>query len=174
MWFGLGVLFSLAGDVLLLWGDRFFLPGLFAFLLTHTFYIIGLNSIPPALSLWSLLLALVLALGSARILRRILAGIHASGRSRLAVPVAIYGLVITLMLLSALLTLSNLQWSAWASLLAAVGAFLICSSDVILAWNKFVKPINRGRLINISLYELGQILLVAGVVLQFSPLRLLF
>jgi hypothetical protein len=52
--------------------------------------------------------------------------------------------------------------------LAAFGAFLFFLSDIILAWNKFVAPINNGRIINIGLYHLGQIALIAGVVMQFK------
>src|SRR5687767_7021085 len=41
-WFGLGVLLSLAGDVLLMISlDRLFVPGLVAFLLAHLSYITG-------------------------------------------------------------------------------------------------------------------------------------
>jgi hypothetical protein len=49
-----------------------------------------------------------------------------------------------------------------------VGAFLFYLSDVILAWNKFVSPIKNGRIINIGLYHLGQIGLIAGVISQFG------
>src|SRR5215471_17627426 len=43
-WFGLGLLFSLVGDVILFFPqDSMFLTGLTAFLLTHLFYLIGLR-----------------------------------------------------------------------------------------------------------------------------------
>jgi uncharacterized membrane protein YhhN len=167
-WFALGVLFSLVGDVFLLWADRFFLAGLFAFLMAHTAYLVGFSFMLAPLSIWTLLLALVLGLGAARLLRRILAGVHASRQSPLAFPVLIYGMVITLLLLSALLTLSNTAWIATASLLVALGAFLFYLSDIVLAWNRFIAPTPHGRLLNISLYEAGQILLIAGVILQFA------
>jgi hypothetical protein len=41
-------------------------------------------------------------------------------------------------------------------------------SDIVLAWLKFVTPINHGRMINIGLYHLGQICIAAGVVMQFA------
>src|SRR5215475_5571703 len=57
LWFGLGVLFSLVGDMLLMMSlDRFFLPGLIAFLFAHVAYIIGLNMPVPEFSIWSILL----------------------------------------------------------------------------------------------------------------------
>ena len=50
LWFGLGILFSLAGDVLLMISlDRLFVAGLTAFLLAHVSYIIGFNTPLPAL-----------------------------------------------------------------------------------------------------------------------------
>jgi hypothetical protein len=45
-WFGLGIVFSLLGDVLLLVSlERMFLPGLVAFLFAHVFYIAGLAGV---------------------------------------------------------------------------------------------------------------------------------
>jgi uncharacterized membrane protein YhhN len=168
LWFGLGALLSLAGDVFLLWLDRFFVFGLAAFLLGHLAYLVGFNTPLPPVSTWSILLGLIIGLSGVRIMRRILTGVHASGQSRMAVPVAIYGGVITLMLLSALLTLSNVEWSALASATAALGALFFYASDIVLAWNKFIQPMPRGRMLNIGLYHIGQFLLIAGVVLQFS------
>jgi len=167
-WFGVGALFSLAGDMCLLWRERMFVFGLAAFLVAYSAYVIGFNSPPAPLSLWSLLLALVLGIGAARVLRRLIAGAHASGQSKLALPVTVFGMVITLMMLSALLTLSNMKWGALGSVCVAAGAFLIYLSDIMLAWDKFVRPIANGRLINISLYQTGQVLLMAGVVMQFG------
>ena len=168
LWFGLGALLSLAGDVFLLWLDRFFVFGLAAFLLAHVAYLIGFNTPLPPVTMWSLLLAVIIGLSGVRVMRRLLMGVHASGQSRLAIPVALYGVVITLMLLSALLTLSNAQWSALASALVSLGALFFYASDIVLAWNKFIQPMPRGRMLNIGLYHIGQILLIAGVVLQFS------
>jgi uncharacterized membrane protein YhhN len=168
LWFGLGVLFSLAGDVLLIFDDRFFLLGLVSFLVAQLAYLVGFNILLPPLSIWTLLLAVILGLGAARVLRRLVAAVQAQGQSRMTIPIMVYGMAITLMLLSAMLTLSNPAWGAWASLSAAVGAFLFYLSDIVLAWNKFVAALPRGRLLNISLYEFGQFLLILGVILQFS------
>lgn len=167
-WFGLGLLFSLVGDFFLLWRDRFFLPALVFFLLAHLSYLVGFNFQLPPLSAWNMLMAVVIGLGAARILRRLLAGVQASGQSALRIPVSLYGAALTLMLLSALFTLSNTAWEALASVLAALGAALFFLSDNLLAWNKFISPLHRGRFMNILAYELGQFLLIAGVIRQFS------
>jgi len=167
LWFGVGLLFSLAGDVFLIRADRFFLPGLFAFMAAHLAYLVGFNLPLPGFSVWGLFLAVVIGLGAARLLRRVVAGARASGQGAMVMPMTLYGGALTLMLLSALLTLSNLAWETWASALVALGAAFFFLSDNVLAWNKFVAPLPRGRLMNIITYELGQILLIAGVVRQF-------
>ena len=166
LWFGLGILFSLLGDVLLLWLDRLFLYGLAAFLLAQIFYVIGFNSPPSPFSLWGIILAVIVGLGAARVLKRILSALAEKGNKRMRIPILIYGAVITFMLLSAMLKLSDGAWDAGASLLAALGAFLFYLSDIALAWLKFVAPIQNGRVINIGLYHLGQICIAAGVVLN--------
>jgi uncharacterized membrane protein YhhN len=172
--FSLGIFFSLAGDVFLMisytrFSNRWFLPGLAAFLFAHVSYIIGLNSpLPDVSPVWSLGLAVVLALTAARILQRILAGVRQKGLPRLVRPVGLYGMVITLMLLSALLTLNNPVWKISASGLVAVGAILFYFSDILLAWNKFVAPIKNGRLANMILYHFGQAALVMGILIQFA------
>jgi uncharacterized membrane protein YhhN len=172
--FSLGIFFSMAGDVFLMisyarFSERWFLPGLAAFLLAHVSYIVGLNTPLPNVSpIWSLGLAIVLALGAARILRRIIDGVRQKGLPRLVRPVNLYGMVITLMLLSALLTLNNPAWKTSAGGLVALGAILYYFSDILLAWNKFVNPIKNGRLANMILYHLGQAALVAGLLIQFA------
>ena len=172
--FGLGIFFSLAGDVFLMlsyyrFSNRWFMPGLFAFLLAHVVYITGLNTPLPNVSpIWSLGLAVILALSAARLLRRIIAGARQKGLHRLVLPVGAYGTIITLMLLSALQTLYNAAWKTSAAGLVALGAVLFYFSDTLLAWNKFVNPIKNGRLANMLLYHLGQFALMAGVVLQFG------
>jgi uncharacterized membrane protein YhhN len=169
IFFGAGILLSLAGDIFLLLSERWFLAGLTAFLLAHVGYIIGFNLPLPNISpFWSVGIAIMLALSASRVLKRIVAGLMGKGLQKLAAPVVLYGTVITIMLLSALLTLFRLEWNAIAALLAALGAFLFYFSDVILAWNKFVTPIKNGRIINMVTYHLGQIALIAGVLIQFT------
>jgi uncharacterized membrane protein YhhN len=167
---GVGLLFSLAGDGLLLrLSTRCFLAGMGAFLLAHLAYITALNSPLPDISpLWSLGLAVLLSLVAARLLRRIIGGLRQKKLTRLVLPVAVYGIAITVMLLSALLTLYRTDWSTPAAGLVALGGSLFFLSDVLLAWNKFVSPIRNGRLANMIAYHLGQAALVAGVILQFG------
>ena len=169
IFFGLGIVFSLAGDIFLLLSNRWFIAGLAAFLMAHVSYIIGLNTpIGDASPLWAIVIGIILALATARVLRPILAGLREKGQGKLVIPVVVYGTVITIMLLSAILTIYRTDWKTSASGLVSLGAILFYFSDIILAWNRFVKPIKNGRLVNMVAYHLGQIALITGVILQFG------
>lgn len=169
IWFGLGLLFSLVGDVLLMISlERMFVPGLVSFLFAHISYIIGFQNELMTVSFWSVLLLAIIAVNAVRLVRRITSAMRVKGQARLVAPVLLYSTVITVMLYAAMTTLSNPAWKAGASLLVGLGAFLFYVSDIILAWNKFVAPIKNGRILNIAAYHLGQIGLIAGVISQFG------
>jgi uncharacterized membrane protein YhhN len=169
LWFGLGLVFSLAGDVLLMISlDRMFIFGLAMFLFAHISYIIGFQNELMTVSFWSVMLIVIISVNAVRLMRRIVSAMRARGQSRIVGPVILYSTVITMMLYAALTTLSNPAWEAGASLLVGLGAFLFYISDIILAWNKFVAPINNGRILNIAAYHLGQIGLIAGVISQYG------
>lgn len=169
LWFGLGILFSLLGDVLLMLSlDRMFSFGLLAFLLAHASYIMGFKNQIASASAGSFLLAVILAVSATRLMRRIVGVMRTKGQNRLVIPVIVYAVVITVMLFAAMTTIFDPAWTTGASFLVSVGAFLFFVSDIILAWNKFVSPITNGRILNIALYHLGQIGLIIGVVSQFG------
>jgi alkenylglycerophosphocholine hydrolase len=168
-WFGIGLLCSLLGDVLLLVPqDCMFIPGLVAFLFTHVCYLMGFQEQLLHPTAWSMILMVVIMLSGVRLLRRIVSAMHTRDKHGLVKPVAFYGLLISLMLAAAMSTLSDPAWKAGAALLVSAGAFLFWVSDLMLAWNKFVSPIKNGRLPSILAYHLGQIGLIAGVISQFS------
>jgi alkenylglycerophosphocholine/alkenylglycerophosphoethanolamine hydrolase len=166
-WFGMGILFSLAGDVLLSF-ETMFLPGLVAFVLAHLSYIVGFREEILTLTAWSLILAMFIAVNIARLLRRIVETMRAKDENKLVFPVLVYGTIISVMLYAAMATISNPAWKNSAALFVSLGAFFFCASDAILAWNKFVAPVRNGRVWNIALYYLGQIGLMAGVIAQFG------
>ena len=168
-WFGLGVVFSLLGDVLLMIpSDRMFLFGLAAFLFAHLFYIIGFREEFGTLEAWSLILAIFIAVNTGGLLRRIVAAMRANRQNKLIFPVIVYGIIISVMLYAAMVTIYDPAWKTSAAFSVSLGAFLFCASDALLAWNKFVSPIKNGRVLNITLYHLGQIGLVAGVISQLA------
>jgi uncharacterized membrane protein YhhN len=169
LWFGLGLAFSLAGDVFLMLPRERFIPGLIAFLLAHVAYIIGFNQTVPTWNLPALIMTALVAFTIIRVYRRIAAGLVASGNSALRLPVLIYSLVISLMLVSALLTLTGISWQALPAILVSAGALLFFISDTLLAFNKFVQSLKYGPLAVIITYHIGQTLLAVGAVLHYLP-----
>ena len=168
LWFGIGILFSLAGDIALIFIDRFFMLGLIAFLLAHIAYLVGFNvPFPETLGVWAIGISIVISLSAVRLLRRLVEGVRTT-QPKLVVPVIVYSVVITLMLLSAMLTLFRPEWKSTPAYLVSIGAFMFYLSDIILAWNRFVSPIKNGRMLNIGLYHLAQITIVVGVAMQFG------
>ena len=165
--FTLGLMFSLAGDVFLMLPKERFVGGLVSFLLAHIAYIIGFNDSLPPINLVTLVVAILVALVAFRLYRRISQGLTSSGNDKLKIPVLVYSIVISVMLLSALLTLVKPEWSAISALLSAIGALLFFASDSFLAWNKFVQALPNGRLIVMVTYHLGQILIITGATLHY-------
>jgi uncharacterized membrane protein YhhN len=169
LWFGLGILFSLAGDVLLMISlDRLFIPGLVMFLMAHISYLAGFQEQLLNPTGWSFLLLFFIFLNGYRLLRHIVGAMRAGGHDRWVTPVIVYGLVLSLMLYAALSTIFDPTWETVAAFFVSAGAFLFYISDLILAWNKFVSPFQNSRIYNILTYHLGQIGLIAGVISQFS------
>lgn len=168
-WFGLGLLFSLAGDVLLMSPrERMFLAGLAAFLLAHISYTAGFMSGATTVSIWSLVLLVVIAINVRRLMQRIVGAMRLRGQNSLMIPVILYGTVISVMLYTALSTIYNPAWNTGAAFFVSLGAFFFCVSDLILAWNKFVSPLKNGHVWSIGSYYLGQIGILAGVIGQFG------
>lgn len=169
LWFGIGVLFSLVGDILLMsFTDRMFLLGLGAFLFAHIAYIIGFKEELLNPTAWSFILLFLLFVNGIRLIRRIIATMRAARQNALVIPVIVYSLVISLMLFAAMSTIFDPAWKTGAAFFVSAGAFLFFLSDLILAWNKFVSPFKNGPVLNIITYHLGQISLIAGVISQFG------
>jgi uncharacterized membrane protein YhhN len=139
-----------------------------AFLLAHIAYIIGFNSPPPPFNGITFVVALIVWTTALPLVRRILQGVAQMGLRRLILPVRIYAVAISLMLFSALITLFRTDWLSVPAYLVSIGAVLFITSDVVLAWNKFVKPIRRGRLILMITYHIGQFALIAGAIGQYG------
>jgi uncharacterized membrane protein YhhN len=167
LWFAAGLVFSLAGDIFLMLPKEQFVAGLVAFLLAHVSYLMGFNATFPPINLVTFILVIMVALVAARLYQGISRGLVSSGNEKLKMPVLIYSIVISLMLLSALITLVRPEWSPLSAIMVSIGALLFFISDASLAWNKFVQPLRYGRLIVIVTYHLGQILIIVGAALQY-------
>jgi uncharacterized membrane protein YhhN len=167
LWFALGLLFSLGGDIFLMLPREQFIPGLVSFLIAHICYLIGFNSANPVYNAASLILLVVVMFTGYLVYRRVALGLQASGQSKLKLPVLVYSIVISLMLFSALSTLIQPDWRIYAAVFASSGALLFFISDTTLALNKFVSPIPNARVITMVTYHLVQILIVLGAALRF-------
>ena len=167
LWFSLGILFSLFGDIFLMLPREIFTAGLVAFLLAHLSYIIGLNQGPLPFNLATLIIALMVIIVAVTIFRQLNAGLKAKDLNSLRLPVLVYCLVISLMLFSALMTLVKNYWMPVPALMVSFGALFFFLSDAFLGWNKFVDPLKNGRIVVIVTYHLGQILIVLGAALHF-------
>ncbi|MEJ2561543.1 MAG: lysoplasmalogenase [Anaerolineales bacterium] len=168
--FLLGLVFSLLGDIFLLFPEVHFLKGLIAFLLAHLLYIAAFNSTGPILTLPAILLAVPIVIAALLILRRLIASLKEHGNEAMIVPVSVYALVLSLTLWSASTTLFRNDWSLRAGTLAAAGGVLFFVSDASIAWNRFVGPHWGGRLFEIVTYHLAQIGLAAGILISIGAL----
>jgi len=157
-WLVLGLIASLAGDVLLLPPGRF-VPGLLAFLAAHLAYLVAFLQLPGE-EPW-----LVIGIAGAALLLvtvgRVL--VRAAVRVGLAGPVAAYLVAITLMAVAATRT---------GEVTAIAGAWLFVASDAMLGWGRLRAPqpgLPRGggrtqRVAVHATYHLGQLLIVLALV----------
>lgn len=166
LWFSIGALFCLAGDVFLMAKRDLFIFGLLAFLLGHIGYIIGLNNMAPYINLWGIVIIVLLVIYIAWLYPKLAASLKANGKNSLKIPVLVYSVVISLMVYSALMTWKRPGWLTPAALAASLGAIFFYASDSILAWDRFVKPLSHGRLIVMVTYHLGQIGIILGAMLH--------
>jgi uncharacterized membrane protein YhhN len=161
----LAIIFSCAGDTLLMFQEKdgnFFMFGLAAFLVAHIFYILayrqhqspdtsnelqGLQKIryafPIILSGTGLVVILYGRLGEMKI------------------PVLIYAMVLTGMVLAALFRFGKTSSSSFA--LVFGGAILFMISDSLIAINKFLEPLPMAGIWIMTTYIVAQYLIVTGL-----------
>lgn len=148
----LGLLLSLSGDVFLMLGEKWFLPGLVGFLLAHIAYIVAL--VMTEFSVFGIVIgAVVVSIGVAIVAPRIVSGANAED-PRMAGAVSVYLTVISFMVIAACGT---------GNPLAIIGAVLFYFSDACIGWDKFVQPLRYRSLLVMVTYHLGQIGLVAAM-----------
>ncbi len=163
LWFGLGLFFSLLGDIFLLFSYRYFIYGLTAFLAAQAAYIIGFNYCLPPISapFWFLMIAQI-CVWAAIITGLVITLSKKSTHRKMILPAGIYAAALNAMLFSAIWTLFRPDWTALASSLAAGGALLFFSSDILLALDRFYHPFPHVRLWVRITYHLRQLALAAG------------
>ncbi len=154
LWIAIGLLFSLAGDVLLLRSDHFFTLGLSAFLFTHIAYLVAFTRdthFPARPIVWVLYL-LFAACCNVLLFSRVPAGLR--------LPVAIYSVFLLSMAAQAMGRSFFLRTSA--ARLAAIGALLFVLSDGLLAFNRFYKPLPLAPLLVLLPYYAAQWLIASS------------
>ncbi len=161
----IGLVFSWVGDVLLMFvdhGQLYFMGGLAAFLITHILYILAflqstkgqgsyikkrpLAGLPFVIIGVFLFYTLYPSLGD------------------LKIPVLLYTIVITAMVIMALNRIENV--SAKSFRFVYYGAIMFMVSDAVLAINKFLVPVENAQIIIMATYILAQFLIVEGMLVQ--------
>jgi uncharacterized membrane protein YhhN len=168
VWFGLALVFSLIGDIFLLLPEKYALLGLFAFLAAQIGYVIGFSPQSPVDTLPLVLIGLPVLLAGSLVYNNLRKNLEKNpAQQKLANPILIYYIAASLMLFSSLLTLAQPYWKTAAAILVASGSALFFTSDALLFNNRLIHPIPNGRLLVRISYHLGQIGLVAGILLNF-------
>ena len=157
-WVTLALVFSLIGDVLLMFAgtnELFFIFGLIAFLLAHLVYIkiFSFNQ-NKSLNIW----ATIIGFGLYGALFFLLLKDHLGS---LLVPVAVYMLVILCMGLFAYRRRGKVSLESFR--LVFMGALLFMVSDSILALNKFYIAITSSGFLIMATYSFAQYFIVNGL-----------
>lgn len=149
----LGLVFSMGGDVFLLWKERF-VAGLASFLIAHLFYVAAFAP-GGGLAWWPLVVLVAVALVLVRILWPHL------GRFR--APVLVYVSVIVVMAWQAVVRGMNASTPAPSGVLAAVGALVFMSSDGTLSYDRFARKFPGAHAVVMVTYYTAQLLIAASV-----------
>ncbi len=127
----IGLGFSMIGDATIHW----FVIGLSAFLIGHLFYISGFIT-QLRFSWRNSLIVIPLGIYGFWYTSQMIPTLKGDGHTSLVIPVIVYIVAISLMALSASLT--GNKW-------ALMGSLLFVISDSILAWNKFIQPVDHSH-----------------------------
>jgi len=164
-WVTLALFFSWTGDILLMFeekGSIYFLLGLSAFFIAQVFYIIYFHNIRMKEYIRGNALLLLVAV----VFYGILISVLSPFLGNMKLPVSIYGVVISFMLMLAMhMMLGKNKKAGWWMML---GAVLFVSSDTLLAFNKFYSPFNYAGILVMLTYGLAQLFITRGAVLYIN------
>ena len=149
-----GLIFSLIGDLFLIFPEKHFTKGLVSFLIGHLCYIFAFtvsSGLPK--SIWILIPIIIVG-----IIYLVTILPHTG---KLKIPVAIYITIIIVMGWFAIERYTNLQ--TIGSLYGTIGAIFFIISDAVLAYNKFKNQFYYAELIVLSSYFIAQWLIALSV-----------
>jgi uncharacterized membrane protein YhhN len=153
-WVFAGLLFSLIGDVFLMFKAHYFIHGLVAFFIAHICYVFGFTDTEGfVFKPWLLIALLVFAGALLLVLNKHL--------GKLKLPVYGYAFVMVLMVLASY-NFFQLSWH-YMSLLAFVGALFFMLSDSILAYSKFVKQFYWSQPALLATYYIAQTMIALSL-----------
>jgi uncharacterized membrane protein YhhN len=141
-----GLVFSTAGDVLLMMPLDRFVTGLVAFLIGHLFYSVAFASEASALIWWPLIPLVTYGI--------VVYVILFPSLGRLKWPVLLY--------VGGILTMAWLAWERWAQTVQN-GALLFVLSDTILAIDRFRGTFKLARALNLTTCFAAQCLIASSV-----------
>ncbi len=150
-----GLLFSLLGDIFLIYPEQHFKKGLIAFLIGHICYIIAFTiSTGFHFTFWIFLPIVIVGM---LYLRNIL-----PYTARMKFPIIIYIIIILIMVWMAIERFNS--FPILRTMIPVIGAVLFMISDAVLALNKFRKPFFSAELIILTTYFTAQWLLAISVI----------
>ncbi|NQU66523.1 MAG: lysoplasmalogenase [Candidatus Marinimicrobia bacterium] len=149
-----GLVFSLAGDIFLMFPDTRFLSGLVSFLIAHLAYIFAFTwGIGFGLTLY---IALPLVVVGGQMFRYL-----SPGLGKMKLPVLVY--------LAAIIVMAWQGWEHWEinvqwyTMLAAIGALFFVVSDSLIAINRFRFQFKSARAWVLVTYMIAQLLIAFSV-----------
>jgi uncharacterized membrane protein YhhN len=146
-----GLLFSLAGDIFLMFSPQYFVRGILSFSVTHALYLLAFATVSGIALIHPFTpLLVIIAVALAALIWR---GVKPS----LRMPVLAYTVLITAMATQATGAVMALRTTSIT--IAAAGALLFFVSDAVLAIDRFRSPFVSARAIVLSSYWLGQLLI---------------
>jgi len=158
-WIMLALGFSWLGDILLMFeasNSLFFLLGLSAFFVAQVFYIVFFHNIRMREYIRGNALLLLVVI----VYYFVLISIISPHLGDLKLPVRIYGVVLSFMVMLAMHTMfgKNKTAGRWMT----IGAILFVASDSLLAFNKFYSSFNYAGVMIMLTYGLAQLFITGG------------
>jgi uncharacterized membrane protein YhhN len=154
---------SWVGDIILLFADQgelYFIAGLIAFLISHICYIFIFSKQfnvylkKSKFLYWAGITAIIIYL-------TVLMLVLLPSLGDLKIPVFVYALTISIMLLFAFKGFMN--WHKPSNGYILLGAIIFVASDSILAFDKFYAPLQQSAFLIMSTYLVAQYFIVVGI-----------